>query len=663
MQIIKSAGSEYNLALSALPQTLKALHTAMVGFINACAYDPVLSHSFADLSAALTSGVVTAEDLALGQLFSFSVTFGDGIPITSLPLPPTVFAPMYEPFGINASSGVNMPVFEVHGYVTAMQMAQGIPPPYAPYVSNISSAQALKYFFQNITEDATGTTALRYLQMPDSALTAELGFIDDAQSQIMKGYLGYIAQTFGVPALLKFTIGDFLNSTASGLLVKRSAKEWIFGFDDPLLNTVSPNGQDNKVRAVHSIRDINTIDIDHVPWGTDAQTMLRAGATPYRLKTGLGVSKGNATTFLRRTDGDWGNRIVYPTTNHIEIVSGKQITVGQYEEIKEHFKNSKKGKESLFVPTVEAWADIGQGLDLRRKVTLQHQEGATRKKNKKVSTEVYSFAPKTFLNCPITDETTCDLNQNFYGAFNFSGFLEGASGFYSLPHGYQTDFRAFGGSRDSYPYTSFSPDAKNHSPEFEIYARTGNTVGMKMPLQQNFKIEPTDTFYQSIWQPPVSSVESFAGLHLPICHLHLSYIMPESFFNKIADTINHITVMTVIYLYVMPAISVCFIAYSAVTLYVRHQLARTPTLSENDYNKRATSSTSKAIGSFNDASFILGGIGQKSFKKNKNKIGGGLFRNNRRGRYADESNQNAPMEEVVVVKHRGGEDRGEFEHQ
>ena len=122
--------------------------------------------------------------------------------------------------------------------------------------------------------------------MPDSALTAELGFIDDAQSQIMKGYLGYIAQTFGVPALLKFTIGDFLNSTASGLLVKRSAKEWIFGFDDPLLNTVSPNGQDNKVRAVHSIRDINTIDIDHVPWGTDAQTMLRAGATPYRLKTG-----------------------------------------------------------------------------------------------------------------------------------------------------------------------------------------------------------------------------------------------------------------------------------------------------------------------------------------------------------------------------------------
>ena len=112
----------------------------------------------------------------------------------------------------------------------------------------------------------------------------------------------------------------------------------------------------------------------------------------------------------------------------------------------------------------------------------------------------------------------------------------------------------------------------------------------------------------------------------------------------------------------MPAISVCFIAYSALTLYVRHQLARTPTLSENDYNKRATSSTSKAIGSFNDASFILGGIGQKSFK-NKNKIGGGLFRNNRRGRYADESNQNAPMEEVVVVKHRGGEDRGEFEHQ
>ena len=108
--------------------------------------------------------------------------------------------------------------------------------------------------------------------------------------------------------------------------------------------------------------------------------------------------------------------------------------------------------------------------------------------------------------------------------FNFSGFLQGASGFYSLAHGCQTDFRAFGGSKDSYPYTSFSPNATNHSPEFEIYARTGNTVGMKVPLQQNFKIEPTDTFYQSVWQPPASSVESTAGLHLPICHLQLSYI-------------------------------------------------------------------------------------------------------------------------------------------
>jgi hypothetical protein len=621
----------------------------MVGFINACAYDAQLSSSFPDLSAAVTSGVVTAEDLALGQLFSFSVSFGDGVPITDLPLPPAVFAPMYEAFGIDASSSA---MFEVHGYVNVMKMAQGIPPPYAPYVANVSSAQALKYFFRNITEDSTGYTALRYLQTPDSSLTAELGFTDDAQSQIMKGYLGYIAQTFGLPALLKFTIGDFLNSTASGLLVKRSVKEWIFGFDDPLLNAVNSgsNGQDNKVRAVHNIRDIDTLDVDHVPWGADAQTMLRAGATPYRLKTGLGVSKGNATTFLRRTDGDWSDRIVYPTTDHVEIVSGKQITGGQYEEIKEHFKNAKKGEESIFVPTVEAWADFGQGLDLRRKVTLQHREGATRKKNKKVSTEVYSFAPTTYLNCPVSDETTCGLNQNFYGAFNFSGFLEGASGidgFYSLAHGYQTDFRAFGGSRDSYPYTSFTPNATSHSPEFEIYARTGNTVGMKVPLQQNFKIEPTDTFYQSIWQPPESSIESTAGLHLPICYLQLSYTMPDSFFNKIADTINHITMMTVVYLYVMPAISVCFIAYSALTLYVRHQLARTPTLSENDYKKRATSSASKAIGSFHDASFLLG---KKSFKtKNGGGGRGGLFRANKRRADDDESTQNAPMEEVVVV--------------
>ena len=221
----------------------------------------------------------------------------------------------YEAFGIDASSGPN-DVFEVHGYVTGMQIAQGIPPPYAPYVANVSSAQALKYFFQNITEDVTGYTALRYLQTPDSALTAELGFTDDAQSQIMKGYLGYIAQTFGLPALLKFTIGDFLNSTASGLLVKRSAKEWIFGFDDPLLNAVSSgsNGQDNKVRAVHNIRDIDTLDVDHVPWVRTRKLCLAAERrTVSKL---VWASPKTTTTFLRRTDGDWSDRIVLRHQSH-----------------------------------------------------------------------------------------------------------------------------------------------------------------------------------------------------------------------------------------------------------------------------------------------------------------------------------------------------------
>ena len=78
MEIIKSAGKRVQFgALGVAANVKKGLHEAMVGFINACAYDPVLSSSFADLSAAVTSGVVTAEDLALGQLFlsaSLSVT-------------------------------------------------------------------------------------------------------------------------------------------------------------------------------------------------------------------------------------------------------------------------------------------------------------------------------------------------------------------------------------------------------------------------------------------------------------------------------------------------------------------------------------------------------------------------------------------------------------
>jgi len=598
---MKEVGSEANLALQALPQTLSGLLSAMVGFIMACAYDPSLSPYFPSLTAALNSGFVTAEDLAYGQILSYSPTFGAGVPITELPgLPAAVFAPMYEAFGIDTSSTAPLPSFEVHGYHKALLISLGYPTPPA-YTS--SSALALKYFFQNITSDATGTTVLRYLQTPDAMITAELGFADDNETQLMKGWLAYVAQSFGLPALQKFTIGEFLSTSSSGLIIKRTAKDWIFGYEDPLLNTIT--GSVNKINAIHAIRDIDTMDQDHVPWGADAKTMLRAGATKYSLKTGLGVSKGSATQFLTRTDGDLSESIVYYVSNHTEIVYGKEITGGQYEEIKEQFK--RKGEEA-FVPTVEAWADFGQGLDLRRKVTLKHVEGATRTKNAKVSTEVYSLSPETFLNCPISE---CEMNQNFFGAFNFSGF-QGIDGFYSLAHGFQTDFRAFGGEKSSYPYTSFTPKQSSHDAEFEIYARTGNTVGMKVPLQTNFKVKPTDAFYASIWQPSttLSPIEAEVGLHIPICYLELSYEMPESFFNGIADTINHITMMTIVYLFVMPAISVLFIFYASVTLYVRHKLARNP-MSEQDIKKRANSSNSKAIGSFHDASFILG----KSFNK------------------------------------------------
>ena len=166
------------------------------------------------------------------------------------------------------------------------------------------------------------------MQTPDAVLAAELQLSGDAETQTLKGYLSYVAQNFGLPAMAaEFTICELSERNSSGLLMKRSAKEWIFGYEDPFLNKI--NGYPSNISAIHSIRDIDTLDIDHVPWGQNTDTMFSAGATKYVLKTGLGISKGNATTILRRTDGDLSDRIVCTDTNHVEIVSGKLITTAQ----------------------------------------------------------------------------------------------------------------------------------------------------------------------------------------------------------------------------------------------------------------------------------------------------------------------------------------------
>jgi hypothetical protein len=566
--MVKTAGSETNILALMLPPTLSTLVAGVVMLFSGMALDPTLGAMFPNLVSALQSGTDAMNALALEQIFT-AAPLG-GISITQL-----------ASFGVPSSLLTGFP--DVPEYANYAAVAASLP------VSAVSIASpASTAMYTSIVSDPTGLTGIGILSMTPAAVATAYS-ISAAQAQLWQGYLAHIMGTYAANAF-RVSLGPVLGPTSGGMLIKRPVQEWIFGYTDPVVSARYATDDPRRImRFVTKIRDLATVEVDHVPW-TVADTSKWAytyGSTPYRLATGVG-SPEEATDILQRSDGGVG-AIAYPHSAHLEKVTGKDIIIGQYHDIKKHGASV----------DVTAWADFGMGLDLKRSVTLRHQPGRAVEKNAKVSVETFTIAFEEYLPCPI-NQTSCGRNTVYHGSFNTSGF-EIISSVYTLPHGHRADPRVYGGYIDpSSPSSPFRPDESRHDIEFFIYERTGNTMGMRVPIQQNFKIEPTDVFYKTLWQSGSGS-----EVFVPITWTSLEYDMSKDFYTSIEDTITHIELLVVTWTYICPAICFMGILFSGVKLYVRSALNRR-LVDDAQFAKDASRDESRALGSFRDKNLVQG---------------------------------------------------------
>ena len=127
-----------------------------------------------------------------------------------------------------------------------------------------------------MTSDTTGMTAAGML-MTDAATLATTFTIPAFQAQLWKGYLNHLMTTYGVDAFTR-TLGPVLGPQSSGILIKRTVKDWIFGYYDPVVSPQYPADDPRRyIRSVTKIRNASTIDEDHVPWNvTDTSTWAYA---------------------------------------------------------------------------------------------------------------------------------------------------------------------------------------------------------------------------------------------------------------------------------------------------------------------------------------------------------------------------------------------------
>ena len=122
---------------------------------------------------------------------------------------------------------------------------------------------------------------------------------------------------------------------------------------------------------------------------------------------------------------------------------------------------------------------------------------------------------------------------------------------------------------------------------------------MQVPIQQNFKIDPTDTFYTTLWSGASSGDEAL----VPISWTSLEYDMDEAFYDEIKKTIDFIEILVAVWRYVSPIVSLWLILVSGVTLYVRRALDRR--LVDGDrYAMEAVQNNSRAMQSFSDKNLV-----------------------------------------------------------
>ena len=209
-----------------------------------------------------------------------------------------------------------------------------------------------------------------------------------------------------------------------------------------------------------------------------------------------------------------------------------------------------------------------------------------------VSVETYGIAHEEFVACPV-NQTACGQTK-YHGTFNVSGF-ELIPSVYTLPRGI-VSIPSLAGTWTTTSLTSpFSPNATKHDALFMIYQPSGNTFGMRVPIQQNFKIEPTDVFPRRLGSSPGDDV------YVPISWMSLEYDMDDSFYESIKDTVTHIELLVATW--TCPAICAMGIVLSRIMLYIRRALRRR--LVDNErYERDITRDDSRAIGSFKEKGLV-----------------------------------------------------------
>jgi len=362
--------------------------------------------------------------------------------------------------------------------------------------------------------------------MPEADFSFLSG-MPEAQIAVVKGYLFYVIGTYGTMTL-QAAVGPPLGAQSSGLIIKRSAKDLLEGWQDPLLAGFAPGMNLSYNLGFH------TDNIDSI----DAQMASGLLNSTHPFVFAKEAKTGQYNPSETGEVISFGGQRVTQHGNGTEGVRGRSMDPST------GFRFYNFRKEQDFEVFHEG---------VQRPFTFLRDEKDS--VVHKIDALHFRLDPNETVTCG-ANATQCIYADNVNGAWNISNIYM-APTLGSFPHFYPED------QSSDHVQLSFNADNRREW-GYDIEPRMGVALKTTVPFQYNYRVAPTDVLHPAIWMPPRGSQE---GVWIPQFYYDLMVEISAKDAFKLRKVLNILKIVTLCLLCVLPTVGIIMVVYSTFKLF------------------------------------------------------------------------------------------------
>jgi len=404
----------------------------------------------------------------------------------------------------------------------------------ATFSSGVSAQVAAKLFGRQTAVDASDPfpDPLSFIgaamMLPEAAFSMMSG-LPTEQVAMLKGYFYYVINTYG-KMVLTAVVGPPLGDASTGVVIKRTAKELLEGWQDPLMAAFMPGLNISYNLGFHTDL-IDAID-DQMASGT------LDFSHPY-------VFNKEAMTGQYKPS-EIGELIAFEDLREIQHGNGTSRVHGRSMEPATGFRFYNFREEYNFTMFHEG---------IQRPITFLRDEKTSTVR--KIDALHFKLDPNDMVSCA-TNATQCVYADSIDGAWNISTvYMTESSG--TFPQ-----WSGEGGDPAQGPHLTFNPE---HRREWgvDIEPRMGVALKITMPFQYNYFVAPTDVLHQTIWKPNGTSAPD--GAWIPNFYYDLQSEISAKDAIKLREGLFILKVITLTLLCGLPLGGIIMVVFSTYKLF------------------------------------------------------------------------------------------------